>query len=46
MRLNSDGSYQGPFYGSSGPNQLVSALAKQSNGKVIVTGSFTSFDGQ
>lgn len=45
MRLNSDGSYQGPFYGSSGPNQLVSALAKQSNGKVIVTGSFTSFDG-
>lgn len=47
-RLNSDGSMDSVYNtaGTNGANTSVSCLGLQSNGKVIIGGNFSSFDGQ
>lgn len=44
-RLNTDGTYDTTFNVGSGFNDTVLTLAAQSDGKVIVGGSFTSYSG-
>lgn len=43
-RLNADGSLDTTFFPGAGANNTVSALAIQSDGKVIVGGAFTQMD--
>ncbi|MBS1614311.1 MAG: delta-60 repeat domain-containing protein, partial [Bacteroidetes bacterium] len=45
VRLNTDGTLDNTFNTGSGPNTSVSALAIQPDGKIIVGGSFTTFNG-
>lgn len=45
VRLNSDGSIDTSFNVGSGFNYMVYALALQPDGKIIVAGSFTSYNG-
>jgi len=47
IRLNSDGSVDNTFLSNigSGANQAVYAVTLQSNGKIVIGGSFTSFNG-
>lgn len=45
-RLNSDGSLDTSFIVGSGFNSVVRMLARQSDGKVIVVGDFTAYNGQ
>ena len=45
VRLNTDGSYDNTFNVGSGTNGMVRGLALQSDGKVIIGGYFTSYDG-
>ena len=45
-RLNPDGSLDGSFNPGSGTDSSVSALALQSDGRILVAGSFTFFNGQ
>lgn len=45
VRLNTDGSYDNTFNVGSGTNAGVRGLALQSDGKVIINGYFTSYDG-
>lgn len=45
VRLNTDGSYDNTFNTGSGTNGDVRGLALQSDGKVIIGGYFTSYDG-
>jgi uncharacterized delta-60 repeat protein len=44
-RLNSDGSRDNGFVIGTGVNQVVFALAVQSDGKILVGGRFTSYNG-
>src|SRR5262249_9144813 len=44
-RLNDDGSVDGNFNPSPGPNGQIFALAVQSNGKVLIGGDFPSVNG-
>ncbi len=44
-RLNSDGSLDTTFDSSSGANSTVYALAIQSDGKIVIGGDFTTYDG-
>jgi uncharacterized delta-60 repeat protein len=44
-RLNADGSIDDSFNPTSGPNGIVSAIDHQSDGKILIGGSFTSFEG-
>ena len=44
-RLNADGSLDTGFNIGSGPNDFLSSLALQSDGKIIVGGAFTLFNG-
>lgn len=44
-RLNADGSLDATFGLASGPNSTVNALAVQSDGRVVIGGSFTSVAG-
>src|SRR5438093_281945 len=44
-RLNADGSLDPTFNPGAGPNQGVSAIAVQSDGRCVVGGLFTSFNG-
>src|SRR5439155_18365694 len=44
-RLNADGTLDASFVPGSGPNYLVYSLAVQSDGKVLVGGAFTQFNG-
>ncbi len=44
-RLNANGTVDAGFVPGTGANQNVEALALQSDGKVLVGGSFTSFNG-
>jgi uncharacterized delta-60 repeat protein len=44
-RLNSDGSIDLDFNPQSGAQNLISKLVTQSDGKVIINGSFTSYNG-
>jgi len=47
IRLNEDGSDDGAFSpGARGPNANARALAVQPDGKVLVGGGFTAFDGE
>lgn len=43
-RLNADGSFDASFYPGSGTDGVVYAVALQSDGKVLVGGSFANFD--
>ena len=45
VRLNSDGSIDTSFNVGSGFNYMVYALALQSDGRIIVAGSFTTYNG-
>ncbi len=45
-RLNEDGSLDHSFNPGSGANGLVNAVTALPNGKIIVGGSFSTFDGQ
>ena len=44
-RLHPDGSIDRSFNTGTGPNDLVTAIAFQSDGKVLIGGSFTQVDG-
>jgi uncharacterized delta-60 repeat protein len=44
-RLNTDGSLDATFYSGTGANNQVITTAIQSDGKIIIGGDFTSFDG-
>ncbi|TMP96417.1 MAG: hypothetical protein E6L09_15070, partial [Verrucomicrobia bacterium] len=44
-RLNTDGSPDTTFDTGAGPDQSVSAVALQGDGKIVVAGSFTTFNG-
>ena len=44
-RLNSDGSFDGTFNTGTGPNGYVSAITVQPDGKILVSGQFSSFNG-
>jgi uncharacterized delta-60 repeat protein len=44
-RLNSDGSVDATFNPGSGPNTGIRCLALQPDGKILIGGVFTSFDG-
>jgi uncharacterized delta-60 repeat protein len=45
IRLNQNGSYDPTFDFFTGPNGAVHSIAIQSNGKLIIGGNFTNFDG-
>ncbi|MBX2917240.1 MAG: hypothetical protein KF856_18375 [Cyclobacteriaceae bacterium] len=44
-RLNTDGSIDNSFNPGSGANCLINAIALQSDGKIIIGGCFTSYNG-
>jgi len=44
-RLDADGSLDPTFDVGTGPNDIVGAIDRQADGKLIITGSFTSIDG-
>jgi uncharacterized delta-60 repeat protein len=46
LRLNSDGSLDTSFNIGSGFNNIVSTIVLQSDGKILVGGSFSSYNGQ
>jgi len=45
LRLNADGSLDASFSPGSGPNNIVETVALQPDGKIIVGGQFSSFNG-
>ena len=46
MRLNTDGTYDNTFNASgAGANAIVAAVAIQSDGKILIGGSFTQYNG-
>lgn len=46
LRLNSDGSLDTTFDSGDGPNNKITSMAIAQDGKIIITGSFTSYDGE
>ena len=44
-RLNSDGSFDGTFNVGTGANNVVETISIQSEGKIIIGGSFTTYNG-
>jgi len=44
-RINTDGSFDNTFSIGSGANDYVSSFIKQTDGKILVCGSFTTFSG-
>ena len=46
VRLNPTGSLDGSFAPGTGPNLSVRALSQQTDGKLLIGGAFTTFDGQ
>ena len=45
IRLNNDGTIDGSFNTGTGFNNLVNAITTQSDGKILVGGNFTSYNG-
>jgi uncharacterized delta-60 repeat protein len=45
IRLNQDGSLDGTFNAGTGPNGTLYAIAVQPDGKILIAGSFTNFNG-
>jgi uncharacterized delta-60 repeat protein len=45
VRINTDGTRDSTFNVGNGPNNIASAVAMQSDGKIIVGGQFTSYSG-
>ncbi|MCG2611603.1 T9SS type A sorting domain-containing protein [Flavobacterium sp. SM15] len=45
MRLNVDGQFDSSFNGGNGPNEEITHAVEQSDGKIIVAGNFTSYNG-
>ncbi|WP_348798125.1 calcium-binding protein [Flavobacterium adhaerens] len=45
VRINNDGSLDTSYNNTNGPNNTVHSLARQSDGKLLVGGSFTTFEG-
>ncbi len=45
VRWHSNGTVDSSFNTGSGPNGLVRAISVQPNGKILIAGSFTSYDG-
>ncbi|NTU82387.1 MAG: hypothetical protein HGA45_23945 [Chloroflexales bacterium] len=45
-RLNADGSYDPSFDAGAGADQMIEALALQADGKILLGGSFRTFDGR
>lgn len=45
MRINSDGSLDGTFNTGTGPDAVVRAITLQADGKVLIGGNFTNFNG-
>lgn len=46
IRVHADGSLDTGFDTGTGPNSLVRAVAVQPDGKVLITGQFTTYDGE
>jgi uncharacterized delta-60 repeat protein/uncharacterized repeat protein (TIGR01451 family) len=46
VRLNSDGSVDNTFAIGSGANNSIETILQQSDGKIIIGGAFTTFNGQ
>ncbi len=44
-RLNADGSLDGAFNPGSGPNEWLNSVALQTDGKILINGGFTSYNG-
>ena len=44
-RLNADGSFDPTFYVGTGPDEVVSTVASEANGDVLISGSFSSVNG-
>ena len=45
VRINSDGSIDNSFVSGTGANALISAAALQSDGKIVIGGNFTTYNG-
>ena len=45
IRLNSDGSVDNSFQTGTGANEIVRAIAVRPNGKIIIAGNFTEYNG-
>ena len=45
VRVNADGSRDTSFVVGAGANNVISALTLQSNGKILIGGNFTQYDG-
>ncbi|MFT3910112.1 MAG: T9SS type A sorting domain-containing protein [Ferruginibacter sp.] len=45
VRLNSNGSIDNSFVTGTGPNSTVNAIALQADGKIIIAGAFTTYNG-
>lgn len=45
VRLNADGSFDATFISGGGANASIYAIALQANGKVLIGGNFTDFNG-
>jgi uncharacterized delta-60 repeat protein len=45
VRINTDGTRDSTFNVGNGPNNIVSAVAMQSDGKIIAGGNFTTYSG-
>jgi len=43
-RLNQNGSIDNSFFTGSGPNSLIEGISIQSDGKILISGSFTSYN--
>ena len=44
-RLNADGTLDGTFTVGTGANNTISAMARQADGKILISGNFTSYNG-
>ena len=44
-RVNTDGSLDTTYYTGSGPNSLINSMAIQSDGKILINGTFNMYDG-
>ncbi|MFT3909302.1 MAG: T9SS type A sorting domain-containing protein [Ferruginibacter sp.] len=45
IRLNTDGSRDASFDAGAGPNAAINSVAVQADGKILVAGAFTNFNG-
>lgn len=44
-RINDNGTLDATFNPGNGVNQIINGIARQSDGKILITGAFTTYDG-